>query len=70
MSLIDIIRKEFDSGNEITLQEIYEKISKNPEITITPDKIRHRIRSILYHLKKTNKIIRTKEATYKKVDKK
>lgn len=65
-SFIDIIRKEFDSGEEATLKEIYDRISKIPELKIKDNEIHHRVRSAIYHLKKNNEIIRLGEGKYKK----
>jgi len=65
-NFIDIIRKEFEDGQEITLKEIYDKVSEVPNLQIKESEIRHRIRSAIYHLKKTNEIVRLGEGKYRK----
>lgn len=69
-SLVGLIRDEFHKGNEITLTDLYNILSKNPDVTIEHYKLGHRIRSAIYSLQKGNEIIRVRDATYKKLDKK
>ncbi|MBI3842159.1 MAG: hypothetical protein HY295_03285 [Thaumarchaeota archaeon] len=65
-SLVNLIRNEFDKGKEITLTELYNILSKNPDVTIERYKLGHRIRSAIYSLQKSNEIVRVRDATYKK----
>lgn len=67
MNFIGLVRKEFDTGKEITLKEIYDNISKIPDLQIKNDEIHHRIRSAVYTLKKNNEIVRTGEGKYQKL---
>jgi len=66
-SITDIIKKEFDEREKITLKELYELLSKNPNIGVDHSKLKHRIRSTLYSLKHSNNIKRVGEATYEKI---
>ena len=60
------VRSEFEKGEELTLDELYEILSKNPLLKVDPSKLKHRIRSTIYSLQKANEIVRLRDATYKK----
>lgn len=64
--IADIIRSEFNKKNTLTLSELYEIVSKNPNLNIDPSKIKHRIRSTIYSLQQSNEIARIERNTYKK----
>lgn len=66
-SITDIIRNEFNKNDEITLEELYDILAKNPIVKhLDSRKIKHRVRSTIYSLKKGNSIIQVGKATYKK----
>lgn len=67
-STLDIIRKIFEEKIELTLNELYEILSKNSKFTLSEGKLKHRIRSSIYSLKKNGEITRIKNSTYKKTD--
>lgn len=66
----EIVRKSFEKGDPITLIELYDMISKNPDAKVDPDKLKHRVRSSIYSLQKSKEIIRVGGTTYQKVSKK
>lgn len=70
MGIADIIRAEFNKGNELTLGDLHKVLLKHPEITIEHSKLGHRIRSTIYSLNKSNEIVRIGKSTYKKVNNK
>ncbi len=66
-SITDIVRSEFKKGTEVTLEQLYHILSQNPKIQkLEPNKQKHRVRSTIYSLKKSNDIIQVGKATYKK----
>ena len=66
-SITDIIRNEFDKNDEVTLDELYNVLAKNPIVKhLESSKIKHRVRSTIYSLKKGNSIVQIGKATYKK----
>ncbi|HZS74813.1 MAG TPA: hypothetical protein VFA69_09975 [Candidatus Nitrosotalea sp.] len=67
---MQLVRNEFEEGEPVTLNQLYEILSKNPEVKIRPDVLGHRIRSAIYALHKSNKIMRVSDSTYKKVNNK
>ncbi|MBI3639046.1 MAG: hypothetical protein HY223_01900 [Thaumarchaeota archaeon] len=66
-NITNVIRKEFDDGEQVTLDELYEAISTNPEIQIDEDKLKHRVRSTIDSLLRTKQIERITKATYQKI---
>jgi len=65
----DIVRKAFENGEPITLTELYDIISKNPDVKVEPANLKHRIRSAIYSLQKSKEVVRIGGTTYKKIDK-
>ena len=66
LSFAEIVRKEFEKGKELTLDELYNTLSKDSRVSVVSHELGHRIRSTIYALHKSNKIERVREATYKK----
>lgn len=66
----EIVRKVLENGNPITLTELYDIISKNPDAKVDPDKLKHRVRSTIYSLQKSKEVVRVGGTTYKKTEKK
>ena len=60
------VRKLFDEHNKLTIKEIQEVLSKDPEIEVPKNQLNHRIRSAIYSLHKNEEIIRVGDSTYRK----
>ena len=60
------MRNIFEKNEQLTLNQLYDILSQNPKFTLSKVKMRHRIRSSIYALKKNDEIIRVKDSTYKK----
>ena len=65
-SFVKLIRNEFNKGKELSLDQLYSILSKNPDMKLTPSILKHRIRSSIYSLQQNNEITRVGEARYKK----
>jgi len=65
-SFMSLLRNEFDKGNAITLDYLYGLLAKNPDLKLNSSTLKHRIRSTIYALQKSNEIVRVAAATYKK----
>jgi hypothetical protein len=65
-SFMSLLRNEFDKGNAITLDYLYGILAKNPDLKLNSITLKHRIRSAIYSLQKSNEITRVADATYKK----
>jgi len=63
---MNIIKNLFYERAELTLNEIYLELSMHDEISTTGEKLRHRIRSAIYTLKKNGEIDRISRMTYRK----
>lgn len=66
VSTLNLMRDIFEENEQITLNQLYGILSQNPKFTLSETKMRHRIRSSIYALKKNGEIIRVKDSTYKK----
>ena len=66
-SMIKLIQKMFDENKELTLKQIYDSLEENSKIEITGNTLKHRIRSSIYSLKKSNSLKRIDAATYQKL---
>lgn len=65
--LSKIVRDEFDKNSKVTLDHLYNVLSKNPTIQLNPADLKHRVRAIIYSLKKSNRIKRISPSTYMKI---
>lgn len=65
ISILKMIRAMFSEKDKLTLSEMYNELSKNPNLDWPEKILRHRIRSTIYSLKKTGEIKRIGDATYK-----
>lgn len=68
VSTLNLMRDIFEENEQLTLNQLYDILSQNPKFTLSEAKMRHRIRSSIYTLKKNGEIIRVKDSTYKKID--
>jgi len=66
-SFSEIVVNLFNEDEEITLNEMYHSLSTNKDIELRGSTLKHRIRSTLYGLKKSGKIKRVSDGTYKKL---
>lgn len=66
VSTLNLMRDIFKENEQVTLDELYDILSKNPKFTLSKEKMRHRIRSSIYTLKKNEEVMRIKNSTYKK----
>ena len=66
-STLSLLRDIFEKNEQLTLNQLYDILSQNPKFTLSEVKMRHRIRSSIYTLKKNGEIIRVKDSTYKKI---
>lgn len=66
-SFTELVWKEFANNKQVTIDDLFEVLSKNSQIDKPPIKLRHRIRSILYSLHQAHKIERVRPSTYKKI---
>ena len=62
-----IIREAFETKNERTVKELYDLIKKDKSIKLDPKELRHRVRSCIYGLKKSNAITRIGNSRYKEI---
>jgi hypothetical protein len=67
LSLLAEILKVLGTKDEVTLNELYEIIGKNPDFTWEISVRKHRVRSALDYLKRKNKVERSADKTYKLV---
>ncbi len=65
-SFLSLIRQMFNESEQMTLDEIYDKLSKTLKSELDEKTLRHRIRSAIYTLKENNEVLRMKESTYKR----
>jgi hypothetical protein len=65
-SFTSFLREEFEKYPTLSLNKLYSTI-ENFKLDLQEDVIKHRIRSGIYHLQKTNKIKRTSPRTYTKI---
>lgn len=64
---IDFIRGLFNSGEVITVQDIYGHVLDNyPNYLTSAKDYQHRVRSALHYLKKSGEIISVGKGAYKK----
>lgn len=52
MNLTSLIRDEFVKHEIMTLQELYDVLNSHPDVTLEGSTLKHRIRNVIYHLKK------------------
>jgi len=65
-SFAHLVRSEFNKGNELTLDQLYATFLKNPDLKLSTPILKHRIRSSIYSLQKSNEVTRIGDACYKK----
>ena len=66
-SFVKLIRNEFNKGKELSLDQIYATLSKNPDLKLSTSILKHRIRSSIYSLQQSNEVTRIGDSLYKKI---
>ena len=61
-----LVRNEFKRKSKITVTEICDALEKHPDIKLDRRKLRHRIESIIYRLKKDGEIKNVGVGIYQK----
>lgn len=65
-SFLTLMRTSFMEKEQWTLNELFEILSKNSNLELSENVMKHRIRSGVYSLKKNGEIIRVGDSTYKR----
>ena len=68
MTFAKRVKDEFMQNKTRTLEELYNTLSENPEVSLEGTVLKHRIRSAIYGLKQTNKVELVSKATYSVTD--
>ena len=68
MTFAKRVKDEFMQNKTLTLEELYDTLSKNPEVSLEGTVLKHRIRSAIYGLKQANKVDLVSKATYSITD--
>ena len=68
MTFAKLVKDEFRQNKTRTLEELYNTLSENPEVSLEGTVLKHRIRSAIYGLKQTNKVKLVSKATYSVTD--
>ena len=68
MTFAKLVKDEFRQNKTRTLEELYDSLSENPEVSLEGTTLKHRIRSAIYGLKQTNKVELVSKATYSITD--
>ena len=63
--LNDIILDALSTNGELKLRKLYAIIDNNPDLDLQDATRRHRVRSALYSLQQSKKVVRSKPQTYK-----
>ena len=64
MTFAKRVKDEFMQNKTRTLEELYDTLSENPEVSLEGTVLKHRIRSAIYGLKQTDKVKLVSKATY------
>ena len=68
MTFAKRVKDEFMKNKTQTLEELYDTLSKNPEVSLEGTVLKHRIRSAIYGLKQANNVELVSKATYTVTD--
>ena len=64
MTFAKLVKDEFSQNKTRTLEQLYDALSSNSEVSLEGTTLKHRIRSAIYGLKQTNKVELVSKATY------
>ena len=68
MTFAKLVKEEFKQNKTRTLEQLYDTLSVNSEVSLEGTTLKHRIRSAIYGLKQTNKVKLVSKATYSITD--
>ena len=68
MIFAKLVKEEFKQNKTRTLEQLYDTLSANSEVSLEGTTLKHRIRSAIYGLKQTNKVKLVSKATYSVTD--
>ena len=68
MTFAKLVKEEFKQNKTRTLEQLYDTLSANSEVSFEGTTLKHRIRSAIYGLKQTNKVKLVSKATYSVTD--
>ena len=64
MTFAKLVKDEFRQNKTRTLEDLYDTLSENPDVTLEGTTLKHRIRSAIYGLKQSNKVKLVSKAQY------
>ena len=64
MTFANLVKEEFKQNGTRTLEQLYDTLSENPEVSLEGTTLKHRIRSAIYGLKQSNKVKHVTKAKY------
>ena len=64
MTFANLVKEEFKQNSTRTLEQLYDTLSENPEVSLEGTTLKHRIRSAIYGLKQSNKVKHVTKAKY------
>ena len=68
MTFAKLVKEEFKQNKTRTLEQLYDTLSADSEVSLEGTTLKHRIRSAIYGLKQTNKVKLVSKATYSVTD--
>ena len=68
MTFANLVKEEFKQNSTRTLEQLYDTLSENPEVSLEGTTLKHRIRSAIYGLKQSNKVKHVTKAKYSVTD--
>ena len=68
MTFAKLVKEEFAQNKTRTLEQLYDALSSNSEVSLEGTTLKHRIRSAIYGLKQANKVDLVSKATYSITD--
>ncbi len=64
MTFANLVKEEFKQNGTRTLEQLYDTLSENPEVSLEGTTLKHRIRSAIYGLKQSDKVKHVTKAKY------
>jgi len=68
MTFANLVKEEFRQNGTRTLEQLYDALSENSQISLEGTTLKHRIRSAIYGLKQSNKVKHVTKAKYSVTD--
>ena len=66
-SFTNLIIQEFENKIPINTRDLFLTLSNNPNVTLYDEDLKHRIRSVLFRLRQSQKIKRISQGEYVKL---